>query len=280
VGQSLFKYTVDTLAAIGHKPIKKFGQNFLVDANVVDKFVRSSGLNEGDIVVEIGPGLATVSKEILKYGAKLFAVELDKKLFRFLSETCGDDKNFNLMRGDAVKFPIAALGKACTNYKVVASLPYAISSPWVESLLECEHLPQSIALIIQLDAANRFLATHGTKSFGPMSIFLQSVYGKAAAHKISRNSFHPVPSVDSTILFLVKKAKPFLFSWETRQKIREIFTNRRKQVEKIARERGLDIGPWLDKNKIPPHARPEQIPLEAWQDFQSTVGKLKNFLGN
>jgi 16S rRNA (adenine1518-N6/adenine1519-N6)-dimethyltransferase len=258
---------------VGHRPIKKFGQNFLVDANVVEKFVRSAELNEGDSVVEIGPGLATVSREILKYGVKLFAIELDGKLFRFLSETCGGDKNFNLMRGDAVKFPVAALDRACTNYKIVASLPYAISSPWLESLLECEHLPQSISLIIQLDAANRFLAPHGTKSFGPMSIFLQSAYERAAACKISRNSFHPIPGVDSTMLFLVKKAAPFLFSLEIRRKIREIFTNRRKQVEKISRERGFAIGPWLDKNKISPRTRPEQIPLEAWQDFQPTINR-------
>ncbi|MDR2436065.1 MAG: 16S rRNA (adenine(1518)-N(6)/adenine(1519)-N(6))-dimethyltransferase RsmA [Puniceicoccales bacterium] len=268
MGQSIFQYTVNALAAMGHRPAKKFGQNFLVDMNVVEKFVRFAGLEEGDNVVEIGPGLATVSREILRYGAKLFAIELDGRLFQFLRDTCGGNKNFNLMRGDAVEFPIAALDETCTNYKIVASLPYAISSPWLESLLECAHLPQSISLIIQLDAANRFLAPHGTKSFGPMSIFLQSAYRKVAAHKISRNSFYPIPGVDSTMIFLAKKEAPFLFSRETKRKIRDIFTNRRKQMGKVSRGHGPSVESWLNGNKIPPSARPEQIPLEAWQDFQ------------
>jgi 16S rRNA (adenine1518-N6/adenine1519-N6)-dimethyltransferase len=173
------------------------------------------------------------------------------------------------MRGDAVEFPIAALDQTCANYKIVASLPYAISSPWLESLLECAHLPQSISLVIQLDAANRFLAPHGTKSFGPMSIFLQSAYRKVAAHKISRNSFYPIPGVDSTMIFLAKKEVPFLFSQETKRKIRDIFTNRRKQIGKAAREHGLGVEPWLGRNKILPSARPEQISIEVWQDFEA-----------
>lgn len=269
---SLFKYTIDTLASLGHRPTKKFGQNFLVDANVVEKFVRSAGLKIGDNVVEIGPGLATVSEEILKCGAKLFAIELDKRLFKFLEEKYRGNENFNPMNGDAVEFPIAALDKKCRSYKIVASLPYAISSPWLESLLQCENLPESMAIIIQLDAANRFLAPHGTKSFGPTSIFLQSAYAKVALCKVARNSFYPVPAVDSAMLFLAKKEQPFLFSREVKRVIREIFTNRRKQISKIANECNLSIGEWLHRNKIPSKARPEQVPVGTWQDFQAAIG--------
>jgi 16S rRNA (adenine1518-N6/adenine1519-N6)-dimethyltransferase len=281
MGQSIFQYTVSALAAMGHRPTKKLGQNFRVDMNVVEKFVRYAGLEKGDSVVEIGPGLATVPREMLRYGANLFAIDLDGRLFQFLWDTYGGDKNFNLMRGDAVEFPTAALDKTYTNCKIVASLPYAISSPWFESLLECAHLPQSISLIMQLDAANRFLASHVTKSFGPMSIFLQSAYRKVAAHKISRNSFYPIPGVDSTMIFLAKKEAPFLFSREAKRKIRDIFTNRCKQIGKSSREYGFNVEFWLDKNKILSSARPEQIPIEAWQDFQTTVDQEKvNFCKN
>ncbi|MDR0595452.1 MAG: 16S rRNA (adenine(1518)-N(6)/adenine(1519)-N(6))-dimethyltransferase RsmA [Puniceicoccales bacterium] len=264
---SLFKYTVDTLTALGCRPTKKFGQNFLIDKNLVKKFVHSTDLGLGDNVVEIGPGLGTVSEEILKHGTKLFAVELDRRLFGFLKEKYGANENFNLMHGDAVKFPIAALSGKCKDYKVVASLPYAISSPWIEALLRCENLPKSLALIIQLDAANRFLARHGTKSFGPISIFLQSTYVKISMCNIARNSFHPAPAVDSVMLFLARKEKPYLFLPETRQVIRKIFGTRRKQISRIANECGFGFGAWLKANEISPSARPEQIPLDAWQNF-------------
>jgi 16S rRNA (adenine1518-N6/adenine1519-N6)-dimethyltransferase len=122
---------------------------------------------------------------------------------------------------------------------------------------------------MQLDVANRFFAPHGTKLFGPISIFLQSAYHKIATHKISRNSFYPVPGVDSTMIFLMKKAEPFLFSRETKRKIRAIFTNRRKQIEKASLKHGISVGSWLDRNKILPNFRPEQISVEAWQDFQA-----------
>ncbi|MDR1255586.1 MAG: 16S rRNA (adenine(1518)-N(6)/adenine(1519)-N(6))-dimethyltransferase RsmA [Puniceicoccales bacterium] len=268
---SLFKYTVDTLAALGHRPTKKFGQNFLVDGNVVEKFVRSAGVKRGDRVVEIGPGLGTVSAEILKCGAELFAIELDRRLFGFLEKSFGGNENFFPMNGDAVKFPIAALDSSCEDYKIVASLPYSISSAWLDALLQCENLPLSVALIVQLDAANRFLAQQGTKSFGPASIFLQSAYVKVAMCRIGRNSFHPVPAVDSTMLFLKRKERPFLFPQATRQIIRKIFTHRRKQISKIAAGHGILLDPWLGENGLPSTVRPEQIPIGAWQNFQGKI---------
>ncbi|MDR0715193.1 MAG: 16S rRNA (adenine(1518)-N(6)/adenine(1519)-N(6))-dimethyltransferase RsmA [Puniceicoccales bacterium] len=264
---SLFKYTVDTLTALRCRSTKKFGQNFLIDKNVVEKFVHSAGLSSGDNVVEIGPGLGTVSEEILRHGTNLFAIELDRRLFGFLKEKYGASENFNLMHGDAIKFPIAALSGECEDYKVVASLPYAISSPWMEALLRCENLPKSLALVIQFDTANRFLAKHGTKSFGPISIFLQSAYVKVSMCNIARNSFHPAPAVDSVMLFLARKEKPYLFLSEIRQAIRKIFGTRRKQISRIANECGFSLDAWLKANEISPSARPEQIPLDAWQSF-------------
>jgi 16S rRNA (adenine1518-N6/adenine1519-N6)-dimethyltransferase len=271
MGLSLFKRTIDALAAMHHKPTKKLGQNFLVDENVVEKFVRIAGLATGDSVVEIGPGLGAISTEILKYGAKLFAIELDSKLFEFLSAYLEGNGNFSPMSGDAVAFPAASLPTGCRDYKIVANLPYAISSPWFDAILCRENLPESIAVIVQLDAANRFLAQHGTKAFGPMAIFLQSAYDKTAMRRISRNSFHPSPDVDSAMLFLTRRECPFVFPQRTRQIIREIFTNRRKQIAKISAEHGLDLVDWLARNGIAPRARPEQIAIKFWQDIPSQL---------
>lgn len=265
--ESLFQKTLKTLKTIAHTPTKKFGQNFLIDQNVVEKFVRLANLHENDNIVEIGPGVGTVSEEILSYKTNLYAIELDNRLFRFLSEKYSQNKHYNLTHGDAVKFPIAGFKNTEGRYKIVASLPYAISSSWFESILSCGQLPESISVIIQLDAANRFLAEHNTKSFGPISIFIQSAFSKIEMHKIAKNSFYPIPKVDSVMLFFKQKTGPFIFSKQNKDIIRLIFTNRRKQISKIAKEQGLDIQPWLQRNNILPCSRSEQIPLSVWQDF-------------
>jgi 16S rRNA (adenine1518-N6/adenine1519-N6)-dimethyltransferase len=266
---------------MGCNPVKKFGQNFLVDRNVVEKFVRLAVLEAGDNVVEIGPGLAMVSDEILKYGTKLSAIELDSRLFNFLAAKYERNRNVSIMKGNAVKFPIATLDKSNTkfqNYKIVSNLPYAISSAWFEALLRCYNLPESISIIIQLDTAERFLAQSGTKLFGPISIFLQSAYTKIAAHKISKNSFYPPPSVDSIMLFLAKREHPVTFSLEVRKTIRRIFTNRRKQIAKISNELEVNMEDWLKRNKISPNTRPEQIGIEAWQNFENIVAGAISFI--
>ncbi len=264
---SLFQQTVNILNVLDHTPAKKFGQNFLIDQNIVEKFTRLAKLQASDTVVEIGPGLGTVSRKILSYDVNLHAVELDKRLFKFLKKEYSSFANFHIINGDAIQYPIANLGHSCSSYKIVASLPYAISSAWFDALLAQENLPSSVAIIIQLDTANRFLAKHGTKSFGPISIFIQSAFFKTGVHKISRSSFYPVPKVDSVMLFLERKPDAFIFSKKSKQLIHQIFTNRRKQIGTIIKDHNLDIQSWLISNNIAPITRPEQIPLSAWPNL-------------
>jgi 16S rRNA A1518/A1519 N6-dimethyltransferase RsmA/KsgA/DIM1 with predicted DNA glycosylase/AP lyase activity len=114
--------------------------------------------------------------------------------------------------------------------------------------------------------------TPGHKIIWLTLIFLQSAYAKVTLSKVARNSFYPVLDVDSTTLFLAKKEHPFLFSREVKWVIQEIFTNRRKQISKLAAERNLSIEKWLDRNKFSSKAHPEQVPVGAWQDFQATIG--------
>ncbi len=265
---SLFQATINNLKSLNHTPTKKFGQNFLIDKNIVEKFVRSSELSANDIVVEIGPGLGTVSEEILSYNVNLHAIELDGRLFHFLQTKYDKHPNFHIMSADAVLYPIADLDTECSSYKVVASLPYAISSAWFDAILSLKHLPSTISVIIQLDAANRFLAKHNTKLFCPLSIFLQSAFTKAAMFKISKNSFYPIPKVDSVILFLKRKPDIFIFSEQAKTIIRTLFNTRRKQISTIVKEQNLNIDQWLERNNIPPHFRPEQIDLLTWQKLE------------
>ncbi|MDR1233424.1 MAG: 16S rRNA (adenine(1518)-N(6)/adenine(1519)-N(6))-dimethyltransferase RsmA [Puniceicoccales bacterium] len=261
---SLLKQTLLDLENLKITPSKRLGQNFLIDGNVVDKFMAISDVRNGDAVVEIGPGLGVLSEKILQVGAKLFAIELDRRFFDFLKSRFANYSNLWLMHGDAVSFPIAGLPQNMGNFKVISNLPYSISSAWISALLEC-HLPQCINLITQTETAERFFASTKPSEICPISIFIQSAYDRVCMHRVAANSFYPEPMVSSVVVSMVKKQNPFLFKTMTKQTIRWIFTKRRKQMGGIGRDGCAELQNWLSECKIATHQRPEEISMEQWK---------------
>jgi 16S rRNA (adenine1518-N6/adenine1519-N6)-dimethyltransferase len=262
---SLLKQTLLDLKNLKIIPSKKLGQNFLVDGNVVDKVVAISDVGDGDVVVEIGPGLGALSEKILKVGAKLFAIELDRRLFNFLKSKFVNYSNLQLMHGNAVDFPMAGLPQNIGTFKVVSNLPYSISSTWISALLECYHLPQSIDLITQAETAQRFFASIRPSEICPISIFIQSAYDRVSMHRVAADSFYPEPMVSSVMVSMVKKQNPFLFKPRTKQTIRWIFTKRRKQMGGIGKDGCVELQSWLSECKIAAHLRPEEISMQGWK---------------
>jgi 16S rRNA (adenine1518-N6/adenine1519-N6)-dimethyltransferase len=262
---SLLKQTLLDLENLKIIPSKKLSQNFLVDGNTVDKVIAISKVRNGDVVVEIGPGLGALSEKFLKVGARLFAVELDGRLFNFLKSKFADYNNLWLMHGDAVDFPIAGLPQNIGNFKVVSNLPYSISSTWINALLDCYHLPQSISLITQTETAQRFFASTRPSEICPISIFIQSAYDRVCVHRMGANSFYPKPMVSSAMISMVKKQTPFFFKPRTKQTIRWVFTKRRKQMGGIGKDGCAELQNWLSKCKIATHQRPEEISIQQWQ---------------
>jgi len=263
--------TTRLLAELGHYPKKKLGQNFLIDGNIVEKSIDMADLPAGMPVVEIGPGLGTLTRKLLEGGHEVHAVEIDKTLFGNLEsslESYTENKRLALTHGDAVKLPTASLPKEQEDYAVVANLPYAISSVWMESLLATERLPVRMVLMLQREAVDRMWAKCGTKSYGALSIFLHAAFRHHKSHLVSRRCFHPVPSVDSVLARMDILPDPFLFSAPDRALIRRIFTQRRKQIGSIARQEDdatrSGILDWLKGNELDQTLRPEQIEPEAW----------------
>lgn len=264
--------TRQLLDQLGHRARKNLGQNFLIDANIVRKSLLLAGIQPGDTVVEIGPGLGTLSSELLAQGCSVFAVELDPTLAAHLRATLAVEfpQQFQLIEGDAVEFPRAGLPADQPNFKVVANLPYAITSTWMERLLQ-HPLPSELVLMMQREAADRITAMHGSKSFGAISIFVNAAYVRAGVHAVARTCFYPVPGVDSILLHLRRLPDPLLFKNSTRELIRRLFTQRRKQI------RGLLAGTpvaaqWLDSLHqfgCSPTSRAEQIPLAAWAQLDA-----------
>ena len=268
--------TRELLERLGHHPRKALGQNFLVDANIVRKSVQLAEVREDENVVEVGPGLGTLTGELLHVRATVWAVEMDPRLAAFLRERfvaeLGD--GLNLLEADAMDFPRAGLPEqeASKGFKVVANLPYAISTPWMESMLQAP-LPTNMVLMLQWEAAQRYMAKPGSKQFGAISIFLQSAFEIAPGHKVPAACFHPRPEVESYLLNLVRKPDPYLFAAEDRLLIRGCFQQRRKQIAALLRGKLPDDGKaWiqsLGQWSLDGRARPEAIPVEAWRNIAS-----------
>ncbi|MEO6993216.1 MAG: 16S rRNA (adenine(1518)-N(6)/adenine(1519)-N(6))-dimethyltransferase RsmA [Lacunisphaera sp.] len=271
--------TRELLARLGHEPKQFLGQNFLVDGNIVRKSLELAGVIPGDVVVEIGPGLGTLTKALLEAGAEVWAVEKDRNLHAHLTETLlKTQAEFHLMEGDAVEHPLAGFipsandaRSAPRDFKVVANLPYAIATPWLDEVLSGP-LPATLVLMLQQEAAQRYAAQPGTKSFGAISIFLQSAFVIAPGHKVASGCFYPRPDVESYLLNLVRRPAPFIFSSDTKKLIRACFQQRRKQIRALLRGKLPEekSARWLDRLTaagLGPQARPEQIPVALWQEF-------------
>lgn len=271
-GQFNLHQTRALLAALGHSPRKPLGQNFLVDANIVRKSLQLAEVVTGDTVVEIGPGLGTLTGALLAAGATVFAVERDPVLARHLRERLVPlyPKSFYLTEGDAMDFPLANLPEERReNFKVVANLPYAISTPWVDAVLEGP-LPAVLVLMLQKEAAERLTAVPGSKTFGAISVALDAAYAQAPGHRVPAGCFFPPPKVESCLLHLRRKENPRALHPETRRVIRTLFLQRRKQIGSIARrmENAPEaLTPWLGGLTgwgCSEQTRPEAIPLAAW----------------
>ena len=263
--------TRSILEGINHHPVKKLGQNFLIDGNIVKKSLGYAAVSPKDTIVEIGPGLGTLSQGLLDNGATVYAIEKDPLLATYLQKTLVSKfaKKFVLSVGDALDSPVAGLDTStCKNFKIVANLPYAISTSWMELVLR-NNLPDSLVLMLQKETADRFMAKPHTKAYGPISIFLQSAYTQIHTHTVSKGCFYPVPKIDSTLLYLKRNKQPFLFDLEQKGLIRYWFSQRRKQLKGLVAhsERGKK---WLiacQNSGLGTTARSEEVPLSLWQNL-------------
>lgn len=267
-GQLTPTQTAEILRGLGHSPSKKLGQNFLVDANIVRKSLELADVKSGDTVVEVGPGLGTLTGALLERGAKVYAVELDKALYEYLRSYFAGVENLNLINADAVDFPLSALPPEIADFKIVANLPYAISTPWLDAVLSGK-LPSRMSLMLQKEAALRFAAKNASGDYSPISIFLSEAYDVLSPHKVAAACFFPRPGVDSMLLPLVLKKNPYIFKASAKRLIRKIFSYRRKQLGSIAKSAGDDaeiLLQWLAAcPNLDPRTRPEAVAPDYWK---------------
>lgn len=266
--------TRELLQELEHLPNKKLGQNFLIDGNIVRKSIELAEIGAGSNVVEVGPGLGTLTRAILETGASLWAVERDATLAEHIrTKLVPEQSRLTLTEGDCLDHPRAALSDeaAGAGFKIVANMPYAVSTPWMDAVL-AGPLPERMVLMLQKEAADRYAAEHENKNFGAISIFLQSAYKVQCRHLVSAQCFHPAPKVDSVLLRLDRKAEPVRFTEAARDCVRRIFTQRRKQLGALCRKDAYpEAAPWFQgllEKGYSPTVRPEDVPYPEWSGLR------------
>ena len=219
---------------------------------------------------------AHATSALLEAGAEVWAVEKDRQLHAHLEATLVKQypTALHLMEGDAVEQPLAGIDPArAKSFKVVANLPYAISTPWMDEILGGP-LPERMVLMLQQEAAQRYVAAPGSKLFGSISIFVQSVFAVDRGHKVAAGCFFPQPDIESYLLNLARRPQPFLFDPLVKRLIRACFQQRRKQIGSLLRGKLPDHGAaWLaglPTVGLDSRARPEDIPVQLWQKLSVT----------
>jgi len=255
-----------TLERIGVHPAKKLGQNFLTDGNWIRKTVES--LPARTPVVEIGPGTGSLTAPLLQRGHPVTAVEVDGRLCQFLRDRF-KGLDFTLLEGDAVNHPLAGFRPTGTRFVLLANLPFAITSPWLDSLLRPGNsLPEQLFLILQKEGFDRTTASPKSRAYGPTAIRVQLAFEYPRSQPVPHAAFFPAPGVESRFAVWKKKAKPRLLSPEAASELRRIFGHRRKMLRHsfrslppVEQARRTEI---LAREGLDPTVRPEEIAPEVW----------------
>lgn len=215
---------------------KKYGQNFLIDANILENIVRAAGIGEDDFVLEIGPGIGTMTQYLCERARAVAAVEIDKNLIPILEDTLKEYDNAQIIHADILKLDIAKLAKEQNGEKpisVVANLPYYITTPIIMELLEGDAPIQSITVMVQKEVAERMQATPGGKEYGALSLAVQHYAKPEIVAFVPPTCFMPRPKVGSAVIRLLKRDVPLAHAEDEAlmfQVIRASFNQRRKTL--------------------------------------------------
>ncbi len=215
---------------------KRFGQNFLIDANIVEAIVNRADITKDDCVLEVGPGIGTMTQYLCEAAGKVIAVEIDKNLIPILNETLNDYDNVRVINEDILKLDIKSLAdeeNAGNPIKVVANLPYYITTPIIMGLFE-SHVPiDSITIMVQKEVADRMQVGPGTKDYGALSLAVQYYAKPEIVLNVPASCFMPRPNVDSAVIRLTRHIEPVVTVKDEKLMfdiIRASFNQRRKTL--------------------------------------------------
>lgn len=277
--------TIEVLQKYNFNFQKKFGQNFLIEPHVLETIVEAAGVGKDDCVLEIGPGIGTMTQYLAEEAGEVIAVEIDKALIPILKDTLAAYPNVNVIHGDILKLDVKELVRdrnAGKPVKVVANLPYYITTPIIMQLFE-SHVPlESITIMVQTEVAERMQVGPGTKDYGALSLAVQYYSRPEIVAHVPPSCFMPKPNVGSTVIRLTRYEQPPVVTADEEfmfKLIRASFNQRRKTlVNGLSNASGLnlskaEVAEALEKMELPPAVRGETFTLEQFARLGSLLYK-------
>jgi len=254
------------------RPSKGFGQNFLIDKDVLKKIIQAAEISPKEVVLEIGPGVGNLTQELAKKAKKVIAIEKDPKMVEILKENLKNFNNIEAIQGDILKIENREL--KIRNYKIVANLPYYIVSPVTRKFLDSEFSPREMILMVQKEVAQRICAKPPDMSLLAVSVQL---YAKPEIiFYVPKESFWPQPKVDSAVIKLKVKNEGMKINKNLFFKIAKAgFSQPRKQIlNNLSKELKSDkeeVRFWLLKNNVQPSRRAETLKVEDWLELTENI---------
>lgn len=282
------KETIEVLNKYHFTFQKKFGQNFLIDTHVLEKIVKAAGVTKDDMVIEIGPGIGTLTQYLCEAAREVIAVEIDKTLIPILEDTLSAYSNVTVINEDILKLDINRLVQEKNNnkpVKIVANLPYYITTPIIMGLFET-HVPvDNITVMVQKEVADRMQSGPGTKNYGALSLAVQYYAKPYIAANVPPNCFIPRPNVGSAVIRLdLHKEQPLQVCDENLmfRIIRASFNQRRKTLvnglnnsSEISLQKDI-IAEAIEELGVTPTIRGEALTLEQFAKLSNVIYKKIN----
>lgn len=273
------KVTIEIIQKYNFAFQKRFGQNFLIDGHVIGKIIRAAEITKDDVVLEIGPGIGTMTQYLAEAAGEVFAVEIDKNLLPILAETLAEYDNVTVVNEDILKVDIATFTGG-RPVKVVANLPYYITTPIIMGLFE-NHIPAtSITVMVQKEVAERMQAGPGGKDYGALSLAVQYYAEPYIVANVPPNCFMPRPNVGSAVIRLTRHSEPKIVVKDEKfmfKLIRASFNQRRKTLQNgINNSAELSIGKdavveALRKMGLPESIRGEALSLAQFAELSDLL---------
>lgn len=252
------------LKSVEARPKKSLSQNFLVEPTIVQKIVQTAEVAPGDVVLEIGPGPGALTLALLEAGARVYAVEMDSVFARELDRFKND--RLRVFQADFLKFPMHQLPP---NIKIVANLPYHITTPILEKIFASPF--SSLTIMVQKEVADRMSAAAGSKTFGSLSLFVQFYSQFHSAFPVSASCFYPKPKVDSTVIRLNHRKPPEIDPVWFFSLVHKAFQQRRKMITSSLSLPKEEVRTILGSIGIRPDARPETLSLDQWVQLANSL---------
>ena len=257
---------------------KKLGQNFLIDENVVHQIVAAAELSEADTVLEVGPGIGTLTQGLAESKARVVAVELDTRLLPVLATTLNGYDNVRVVHGDILKVNIMEEVGA-PSFKVCANLPYYITTPIIFSLLEKRLPMERLVAMVQKEVAERMAAQPGGKEYGALSVAIQYYTEPKIAFIVPPTSFIPAPAVDSAVIVCKRREKPPVEVCDEGlffRVVKAAFSLRRKMLSNSLKNMGIkseQVAKWLELAGVDGKRRAETLSLEDFAKLTNSFNE-------